>query len=358
MKDLLFSEYKMGNITLKNRIVMAPMTRSRAINNVPNDLMATYYQQRSGAGLIVTEGTSPSPNGLGYSRIPGLFNLEQVNGWKKVTAAVHKNGGKIFVQLMHTGRVAHPLNLPANAKIVAPSAIGLKGTMWTDQQQMQPYPVPQEMTISEIKHAIDEYVRSSKLAIEAGFDGVELHGANGYLIEQFINPSANQRTDEYGGSAENRIRFAVEIAEKTVKEIGKDKVGIRVSPYGAANDMMPYEGLEETYALLAKKMNDLGIVYMHVVDHSAMGAPPVTDSVKEIIRKNFSGTVILAGGFDVAKAEKDIEANKGNLVAFGKPFISNPNLVEKLKTGAKLNTPDMNSFYTPDEKGYTDYPLD
>jgi N-ethylmaleimide reductase len=309
-----------------------------------------------GPGLIITEGTSPSPNGLGYSRIPGLFNKEQVEGWKKVTGAVHNKEGKIFVQLMHTGRVSHPLNLPENAKIIAPSAIGLKGNIWTDQKELQPYPVPQEMSIADIQHAIDEYVTSAKLAIEAGFDGVELHGANGYLIEQFINPSANRRTDEYGGSPENRIRFAIEIAEKTVNAIGKDKVGIRVSPYGAANDMEAYDSLEETYALLAYKLGKLGLVYIHVADHSAMGAPAVSDSVKQLIHDKFNGNVILSGGYNLEKAEKDLEERKGNLVAFGRPFISNPNFVEKIKTGAKLNDADMSTFYTPGEKGYTDYP--
>jgi len=358
MNDLLFTEYKLGNITLKNRMVMAPMTRSRAINNIPNDLMAEYYKQRSGAGLIITEGTSPSPNGLGYSRIPGLYSKEQADGWKKVTTAVHGNGGKIFVQLMHTGRVSHPLNMPAGARILSPSPIGLTGKMWTDQEQLQPYPVPEEMSPSDIQNAIEEYVTSAKLAVEAGFDGIELHGANGYLIEQFINPNSNRRTDNYGGSTENRIRFAVEVAEKTAAAIGKDKIGIRVSPYGAGGEMLPYEGIDETYALLAEKLDKIGILYIHLVDHSAMGAPQVSPSVKENIRSNFHGTLILAGGFDTNTAESVIEANKGDLVAFGRPFISNPNLVEKLKTGAKLIDADMTTFYTPGEKGYTDYPLE
>lgn len=357
MQNLLFNEYKLGTITLKNRVVMSPMTRSRAINNIPNELMAEYYKQRAGAGLIITEGTSPSPNGLGYSRIPGLFNDAQVNGWKKVTGAVHSKGGHIFVQLMHTGRVSHPLNLPEGARILAPSAIGLKGEMWTDQNQLQPYPVPEAMSYDEIQTAIDEYVNSAKLAVEAGFDGVELHGANGYLIEQFINPTANQRTDQYGGSAENRIRFAVEIARKAVEAIGADKVAIRVSPYGAAGDLAPYEGIDETYALLAEKLNDLGIAYIHVVDHSAMGAPEVSPTVKALIREKFKGTIILAGGFDAEKAEQTLQEKKGDLIAFGRPFISNPNFVEKLSVGAELLAPDFSTFYTPDEKGYIDYPV-
>jgi len=357
MGKLLFGKYLLAGIELKNRVVMAPMTRSRAIDNVPNDLIAEYYRQRAGAGLIITEGTSPSPNGLGYSRIPGLFNQEHVNGWKKVTSAVHARGGKIFIQLMHTGRVSHPLNLPAGAKILAPSAVGLAGTIWTDQKQLQPYPVPAEMSIEDIEYAKDEYVNAAKLAVEAGFDGVELHAANGYLMEQFINPTANKRTDEYGGSAENRLRFVLDIAKRTAEAIGKEKTGIRVSPYGAANDMLPYEGLEETYALLAKKLGDLGIAYIHIADHSAMGAPTVSDSVKKIIKDNFKSTVILTGGYDADKAEQDLENSKGDLIGFGRPYISNPNLVEKLETGRPLNNLDMETFYTPGEKGYTDYPV-
>lgn len=355
MEDLLFSPYKLGHITLKNRIVMAPMTRSRAVGNIPNELMAEYYSQRAGAGLLITEGTSPSPNGLGYSRIPGLFNLEQSNGWRKVTDAVHKKGGKIFVQLMHTGRVSHPLNMPANTRILAPSAIALKGEVWTDQEQMQPYPVPQEMSHEDIQNAIAEYVKSAKLAVEAGFDGVELHGANGYLIEQFLSPTVNKRNDQYGGLIENRNRFAIEIAKKTVEAIGGDKVGIRVSPYGVASGMEIYDEIDETYSLLAQKLSELGIVYMHIADHSSMGAPTVNPSVKTAIRNNFNGTVILSGGYDAVKAENDIKESKGDLVAFGRYFISNPDFVNKLKLGLQFQEADQSTFYTPGAKGYIDY---
>ena len=357
MKNLLFSEYKLGRITIKNRIVMAPMTRSRAVNNIPNEIMAKYYQQRADAGLLITEGTSPSPNGLGYARIPGLFNDEHVKGWRKVTDAVHSNGGHIFVQLMHTGRVSHSLNLPENGKIIAPSAIGLKGQTWTDQKQLQPYPVPQEMTIKDIQDTIQEYSRSSKLAVEAGFDGVELHGANGYLIEQFINPAANKREDQYGGTIENRIRFAVEITEKVTSSIGANRVGIRVSPYGVSNDLTFYDEINETYSLLSEKLNNLGILYMHVADHSALGAPDLDPAIKPLIREKFKGTFILSGGYDINKAEQDLVEQKGDLVAFGRLFISNPNLVDKLKNGFHLNVADKDTFYTPGEKGYIDYPL-
>lgn len=355
MERKLFSSYKLGDVELKNRIVMSPMTRSRAIGNVPNDLMVEYYSLRSDAGLIITEGTSPSPNGLGYCRIPGIYSSEQVAGWKKVTTAVHNKGGKIFIQLMHTGRVSHPLNMPENARVLAPSAEILEGNMWTDQKELQPYPIPEEMSSDDIQNTIQEYIASAKNAIEAGFDGIELHGANGYLIEQFISPITNKRTDEYGGSIANRLKFALEIAQKSSDAIGGNKVGIRVSPYGAASGMKSYDEIEETYELLSKKLSEIGIVYMHIVDHSTMGAPEVKPSVKKSIRDNFNGTVILSGGYNTERAEKDLQEDKGDLVAFGKPFISNPDLVTKLKNGTELTKPDNSTFYSPGAKGYTDY---
>lgn len=355
MENLLFNSYKLGTNILKNRIVMAPMTRCRAINNIPNEMMLEYYTQRADAGLIITEGTSPSPNGLGYARIPGLFNEKQVEGWKKITDALHNKGGKIFLQIMHTGRVSHPLNMPPNSKILAPSAIGIKGEIWTDQKQLQPFPVPVEMTYDEIQKTINEFVHCAELSVEAGFDGIELHGANGYLIEQFINPTANKRTDEYGGSAENRLKFILEIAERAIKAIGNDRVAIRISPYGTSNGMEIYDEVEETYELLAKKLNDLALVYIHIVDHSSMGAPEVKPSVKKKIRDNFKRTIILSGGYDAARAEQDLKESKGDLVAFGRYFISNPDLVTKLKMGISFKEPDKATFYSADEKGYIDY---
>lgn len=351
----LFEPTKLGNLSLKNRIVMAPMTRSRAIDNVPNDLMATYYGQRAGAGLIITEGTSPSPNGLGYARIPGLFDDRQVAGWRKTTDAVHAKGSRIFLQLMHTGRVSHAANMPAGTRILAPSAVAVSGQMWTDTQGQQPHPVPHAMTVDEIEQAVNEYARSAQLSLEAGFDGVELHAANGYLLEQFLNPAANRRSDEYGGSPENRMRFALGVAEAVVRKIGAEKTGIRISPYGVFNDMGPFDGIESFYQELAKKLSALGLAYVHVVDHSGMGAPPVDPEVKEVIRREFKGRYILSGSYDAVSAKRDLEAGKGDLVAFGRPFLANPDLVEKLRSGGALKDADPSKFYTPGPDGYTDY---
>lgn len=352
----LFGKYKFGKMELKNRIAMAPMTRSRATNNVPNDLMAEYYRQRSTAGLIVTEGTSPSPNGLGYPRIPGLYNAAQVAGWKKVTDAVHSKGSKIFVQLMHTGRISHPLNMPTGAVVLAPSPIAAAGTMYTDAQGPQPHPTPKEMTLEDIKVAIEEYAKSAELAIQAGFDGVELHSANGYLLEQFLNPKSNQRNDQYGGSPKNRMRFVLEVAQAVSSRIGADRVGVRLSPYGAFNDVSStFPGIDEFYGILATEFSKIGLGYLHMLDHSSMGTPAVPTTVKELIRKNFKGTVILAGGYDAERAESDLERGAGDLIAFGKPFISNPDLPKKLAEKIPLTAMDFNTFYTPGEKGYTDY---
>ena len=320
--------------------------------------MATYYAQRAGAGLIIAEGTSPSPNGLGYPRIPGAFSEQQTTGWKKVTEAVHNEGGKIFLQFMHTGRVSHPLNLPAGAKVLAPSAIALEGEkMYTDQEGPQDYPTPSEMTAQEIKQTVQEYVQAAKNAIAAGFDGIELHGANGYLLEQFLSPATNQRTDEYGGNIENRMRFVLEVAEAVVAAIGKERTGIRVSPYGVFNGISIHDELDETYDLLSKKLSDLGLVYLHIVDHSAMGAPAVPESIKATMRKNFAQTFILSGGYDAKRAEADLQAGKGDLVAMARHWISNPDLMERFKSGAELAQPKYDLFYTPGPEGYSDYPV-
>jgi N-ethylmaleimide reductase len=355
MSDTLFTSATLGKLQLKNRIVMAPLTRSRAIGNVPNELMAKYYGMRAGAGLIITEGTSPSPNGLGYARIPGMYSDAQVAGWRLVTDAVHRNGGSIFIQLMHTGRVSHPANLPSGSRVLAPSAIAAPGTMWTDSDGMQPHPVPAEMSETDIDQAIAEYANAAKRAIEAGFDGVELHGANGYLIDQFLNTASNRRTDRWGGSIENRIRFAVEVARACAAAIGAERIGMRVSPYGVFNGQAPDTEMDAMYERLMAELSAIGLVYIHVVDHSSMGAPEVSPAVKAKIRAAFKGKYILSGGYDLARANADLDAGRGDLVAFGRPFISNPDLVEKLRNGGPLTAPDPATFYTPGEQGYTDY---
>jgi N-ethylmaleimide reductase len=354
--SLLFSKTTLGPLTLQNHLVMCPLTRSRATGNVPNDLMVQYYAQRASAGLIISEGTAPSPNALGYPRIPGIFSAEQVAGWKKITDAVHAGGAKMFIQFMHTGRVGHPLNLPTGAKVVAPSAVAAKGEMFTDAEGLKSHPIPHAMTAADIKSTIAEFVQAAKNAMAAGFDGVELHGANGYLLEQFIRPNSNTRTDNYGGSIENRARFALEVVAATIAAIGKDKVGIRLSPFGVFNDMPLYPEMEADYTYLAQKLNAAGLLYIHLVDHSSMGAPKVPDSMKATFRSVFKGALILSGGYDAARAESDLAAGKCDLVAVGKPFLANPDLVARWKTHAAVNAPDMATFYTPGPKGYTDYP--
>ncbi|MCA3561101.1 MAG: alkene reductase [Aestuariivirga sp.] len=354
--SILYSPARLGQLTLQNHLVMAPMTRNRAMNNVPNELMAEYYGQRASAGLIVTEGTSPSPNGLGYPRIPGIFSPEQVEGWRKVATAAHAGGAKIFVQLMHTGRIGHPLNLPAGARVLGPSAIQAAGEIYTDAEGMKPHPTPEPMSEADIKTAIAEFANAARNAVAAGCDGVELHAANGYLLEQFIRPTSNQRTDRYGGSIENRARFVIDVAQAVIAAIGADKAGIRLSPYGTFNDMPHYPEMEADYAYLAKRLNELGLVYVHLVDHSPMGAPPVPATIKETVRKLFKHTLILSGGYDAARAEKDLEEKACDLVAVGRPFLANPDLVARWTSGTALNDIDFSTFYTPGPKGYTDYP--
>jgi len=354
---LLFEKSMLATLPLQNRFVMSPLTRCRALGNVPTDLMVEYYTQRASAGLIISEGTSPSANGIGYARIPGIYSAAQIVGWSKVTAAVHGEGAKMFMQIMHCGRIGHPLNVPAGGQILAPSALAAAGEMWTDSSGMQPNAMPTAMTEAQIKSTVAEYAQGAKNALDAGFDGVELHAANGYLLEQFIRPTSNQRTDAYGGSLENRARFVLEVVDAVVKAVGKDKVGIRLSPFGVFNDMPVYPELADEYAYLAEQLNARGLVYIHLVDHSPMGAPAVPASIKAMFRKTFKGALILSGGYDAVRADKDIADGRCDLVAFGRPFLANPDFIARSKAGAAMNAPDMDSFYTADAKGYTDYPL-
>ncbi|MEB0060233.1 alkene reductase [Variovorax sp. LG9.2] len=354
---MLFDKFSARSLQLSNRMVMAPITRNRATPaHTPDALMATYYGQRATAGLIISEGTSPSPNGLGYPRIPGLYDAAQVKAWKATTAAVHERGGKIFVQLMHCGRVAHVANLPAGAEVLGPGTVVCPGEMFTDALGMQPHSPPRAMTEVDIEHAVAEYVTSAKLALDAGFDGIELHGANGYLIEQFLNPLVNLRSDAHGGSVEGRNRLALEIARATITTIGRDRVGIRLSPYGVFNGTGEFPEVQAQYLALVKSLSALGLLYVHLVDHSSMGAPPVPADFKLKLRAGFEGLFILSGGFDHASAEQALLEERGDLIAFGRPFLANPDLVARMRQHAPLNAPDMSTFYVPRAKGYTDYP--
>ncbi len=354
---MLFEPLTTPSLKLRNRVVMSPMTRNRAvIANTPNALMAEYYSQRAGAGLIITEGTSPSPNGLGYPRIPGLFNDRQVQGWRSVTDAVHARGGTIFVQLMHTGRVTHLTNLPAGAEVLGPTGEVCPGQMYTDAAGLQPFSTPRAMSERDIAAAVGEFAQAARRAVDAGFDGIELHAANGYLIEQFLNANVNRRTDAYGGSIAGRNRFALEVARAAADAIGAQRVGVRLSPYGVFNSTGAYADIEPQYLELTAALARLGVLYLHVLDHSAMGAPPVPAEFKLALRAAFGGLYILAGGFDGESAERALRERRADLIAFGKPFLANPDLVERLRLSAKLNLPDVATFYVPGAKGYTDYP--
>ncbi len=354
----LFSSWKLGRVTLHNRIVMAPMTRNRSPGGVPGPIVAQYYAQRAEAGLIVTEGVSPSPDGMGYARIPGLYDAAQVAGWKAVTDAVHAAGGHIFVQLMHTGRSTAAANLPEGARCVGPSTRPLSQPVWTDSAGQQPAAPPHAMTEADIEAAIAGYAQAARNAIAAGFDGVEIHGANGYLVDQFLNTASNDRTDGWGGNVAGRARFALAVTKAVADAIGADRTGIRLSPYGVFNDMVPDADMDALYLHLAQGLQALGVAYVHLVDHSSMGAPQVPAALVAGIRATFRGTLVLSGGYDADRAETDLVAGRGDLVAFGRPFIANPRLPSKFRAGSTLRAPDFATFYTPGEAGYTDYPLD
>lgn len=258
---------------------------------------------------------------------------------------------------MHTGRIGHPLNLPEGAEIIAPSSVKIGGQMWTDQEGMQDHPIAREMTLEDIENTIEEYVTAARNSIEVGADGEELHGANGYLIEQFIAEMSNLRTDEYGGSPEKRARFAIEVTKRVSDAIGKERVGIRISPYGVYNDIGLYDSLDETYEYLVNELNKLNIAYIHLVDHSSQGAPEVPQKIKNMIRTNFKNTFILSGGYDKERAENDLKHNNGDLIAFGRPILANPDLLYRLENNIELNQPKYDLLFAAGVEGYTDYPV-
>ena len=348
---LLHRPYDRAGLTLRNRIAMAPMTRSRAIGNVPNALMADYYRQRAGAGLVITEGTAPSPEALGYARIPGLFDEAQRAGWAAIADAVRAGGARLFVQLMHAGRIGHPDNLPAGATLLGPSAVAAAGTIWTDANGPQPHPVPKAMDADDIARVRGAFADSAVLARAAGADGVELHAANGYLLAQFLNPRSNVRTDGYGGSAGNRRRFVLETVDATVGAIGAARVGIRLSPFNPYNDLEAgYDGERDEFLALVDALATRGLAYLH------LGGGTVDDALLAEVRARWTGTLIVNGGYDAARAEAVLEGGLADLVAFGAPFIANPDLPDRLRLGLPLAAPDPATFFSGDARGYTDWP--
>jgi N-ethylmaleimide reductase len=349
----ILTSYQKNGFSLKNHLVMAPMTRSRATRNIPNDLMTAYYGQRTGAGLIITEGTAPTPEALGYPRIPGIYNDAQIAGWKKITTRVHLDGTKIFLQLMHTGRIGHTANLPDGLNLAGVSAIKAAGQIFTDSAGMQDHSDPIALSTEGVEAVITGFVTAAKNAMTAGFDGVELHGANGYLLEQFLNPHINTRTDEYGGSILNRSRIILEIATKIAAAIGKDKIGIRFSPNSTLGDLKPYDPGEtlETYSYLARALNDLGITYIHISSN-----PNIPQKTFDAIRSNFSNTIIICNGITPETAASVLGLGFADIIAFGRSFLANPDLVNRIVNNEPLNQVDFTTLYTPGAKGYTDYP--
>jgi len=330
--------------------VMAPMTRSRALeDNVPNPIAATYYAQRASAGLIVTEATQVSPQGVGYIRTPGIHSEEQVAGWGRITEAVHRAGGKIFLQLWHVGRISHP-NFHDGELPVAPSAIAAQGQVFTAKGPQQMV-TPRALALAELPGIVEQFRSGAENAKAAGFDGVELHGANGYLLDQFLRDGSNRRIDDYGGTVENRARLPLEVTKAVIGVWGADRVGYRVSPNGAFNSMSDSNPIE-TFSYMAEQLNKLGIAYLHVVDPVADGAKRVSP----LLRRKFDRGYIVNGGFDLDSANVAIRNGQADLIAFGTPFLANPDLPLRYQIKAALNTPDQATFYAGEENGFTDYP--
>jgi N-ethylmaleimide reductase len=352
----LYSPYRLGDLELSNRLVMAPMTRSRALDgNVPNSLAAAYYAQRASAGLIITEATQVSPQGVGYIRTPGIHSAEQVAGWKTITDAVHRAGGKIFSQLWHVGRVSHP-DFHDGALPVAPSALPVEGDAYTPRGPAK-LVTPRALETNEIPGIVAQFRKAAENAKAAGFDGVELHGANGYLLDQFLRDGSNRRTDAYGGSVENRARLGLEVADAAIGVWGPQRVGYKLSPYFSGYSMSDSNPIE-TFSFIAAQLSKRGLLYLHVSEAVAgpMAAPAGTRRATPILREAFDGTLIANGGYDSASGQAVIARGEADLVAFGVPFLANPDLPVRYQTNAGLNAPDQATFYAGEEKGYIDYP--
>lgn len=351
----LFEPYALGALTLANRIVMAPLTRNRAgAGLVPSALAATYYAQRASAGLLITEATQISPQAQGYQDAPGLYTPEQIAGWRAVTDAVHAKGGRIFVQLWHVGRVSHVDLQPGGAAPVAPSAIRAATKVFVNNG-FADVSEPRALELHELPGIVDDFRQAAANAIAAGFDGVEIHGANGYLLEQFIKDGANQRTDAYGGSIENRARLLLEVVAAVSKEIGADRTGVRISPVSPASGISGSEP-QPHYDYIAEQLAALGIVYLHVVEGATGGPRDAAPFDYAALRSKFTRTYLANNGYDLELANAQLRAGNVDLVAFGRPFISNPDLVERLHTGAALAPLNPATLYGGGAEGYIDYP--
>ena len=354
----LFQPVRLGPYQLANRIVMAPLTRSRAgEDGVPRPLMAEYYAQRASAGLIIAEGTNISPQGRGYALTPGLYEAAQVEGWRKVTEAVHARGGRIFPQLWHVGRVSHPSLQPGGALPVAPSAIRPEATSYTDAG-FRPCVTPRALATAEIPEIVEQYRHATRNALVAGFDGVEIHADNGYLIEQFLRDSTNKRTDAYGGSRENRARLLLEVTEAVVGVCGGERVGIRLSPVSPVNGADLDSDPTGTYAYVVERLNAFGLAYIHIIEGATQGPREVPGGFDlQILRQSFKGLYIANNGYDLGLALEARRRNLADIISFGRLYIANPDLVERLRIGARLNVPDRATFFGGGAAGYTDYPV-
>lgn len=352
----LFSPVKLGSLALQNRVVMAPLTRNRAgEGGVPQAMNVTYYEQRASAGLIITEATPISPMAHGYPALPGIYTDAQVAGWKKVTDAVHAKGGKIVIQLWHVGRISHPSLLPNQATPVAPSAIKPAGQAFT-YQGLQDFVTPRALELAELAGIVQDYVHATRCAIAAGFDGVEVHAANGYLLDQFLRDGTNQRQDQYGGSIENRSRLLREVVQAVVDTIGADKVGVRLSPVNPFNDMHDSQA-QNTFNAVTKALNAFNMAYLHVVEGGIHGGGESEPFDFAVMRKLFNHGYIANLSYDKARGNAAIASGHADAIAYGVPFIANPDLVARLAKDAPLNQPDQSTFYGGTEHGYTDYPF-
>jgi N-ethylmaleimide reductase len=352
---ILLSPYRLGDLELSNRMVMAPMTRSRAVDgNVPHPAAATYYAQRASAGLIITEGSQVSPQGVGYIRTPGIHSWEQVTGWKKVTDVVHRAGGKIFLQLWHVGRASHP-DFQNGELPVAPSALPVDGQVFTTQG-FKKILTPRALELSEMPGITEQFRKGAENAKSAGFDGVEIHGANGYLLDQFLKDGSNRRTDKYGGSIENRARLPLEVTKAVIGVWGPERVGYRIAPHYmnlSISDTNP----RKTFSYLAKELSRIMLGYLHMVEYVSGTLAPAPDArLAQIIREIFKGALILNGGYDARTGNETVEKGSADLISFGTLFLANPDLPERFRKNAPLNSPDRNTFYAGEEKGYIDYP--